>query len=67
MAIKAEKGQSSKNYGFWTSVEPVRQMQIYDATGESDVLVGQVLPIKDATTALSRKTDQSMNSVDEYS
>jgi len=52
--------ESNKNYGIWTNVDIIRQMQS-DATDESDVFVIQVLPIKDATTAYSRKTNYSMN------
>ena len=37
-----------------------------DATDESDVFVIQVLPIKDATTAYSRKTDRPMSSYHSY-
>jgi hypothetical protein len=66
--VTSVASKSSKNYGIWTSIDSIRQMQIYDATGESDVLVGQVLPIKDATTAYyTRKSDRPMNYADESS
>ena len=66
--VTSVASKSSKNYGIWTSIDAIQQMQIYDATGESDVLIGQVLPIKDATTAYyTRKSDGPINYADESS
>jgi len=59
-AVTSADSQSNKNYGIWTNVDVIRQMRS-DSTDESDVFVIQVLPIKDARTAFSRKTDRPMN------